>query len=52
MTKLSLGRKNKEEDDMEVMMEMDVKMLQKLVTRMEEALAEANSPLARKLART
>ena len=52
LTKLSLGRKNKEEDDKEVMMEMDVKMLQKLVTRMEEALAEANSPLARKLART
>ena len=51
LTKLSLGNKNKGEDDFQVTMEMNVKMLQNLVTKMEEALAESNSPLAKKLAR-
>ena len=52
LTKLSLGKKNNMgEDDLEVTMEMNVKMLQNLVTKMEEAFAESNSPLAKKLAR-
>ena len=51
LTTLCLEMKNKDEDDKEVTMEMDLKMLQMLVNRMEEALAESYSPLAKKLAR-
>ena len=51
LTKITLGKKFNDEDDVEVAMEMNVKTLQKLVATMEEALAEANSPLAKKLSR-
>merc|ERR1711915_2998 len=51
VTKLTLGTKSFGEDDHEIALEMDVNMLQTLVATLEEALAEASSPLARKLIR-
>merc|ERR1711892_416578 len=51
LTKVTLGKKINDDDDVEVAMEMNVNTLQKLVAKMEEALAESNSPLAKKLGR-
>merc|ERR1711936_39139 len=52
LTKLLFGKKNTKKEDKELLIEMTVRMLQKMVNTMEEALAESNSPLAKKLART
>ena len=49
VSRVSLGRKDVEIESKEVVFEMDVNMLQKMVTSLEEALNESNSPTVRKL---
>ena len=51
VAKVTLGSKVGEHDDQELAMEMNVKTLKMLVTKLEEADAESNNPLAKKLAR-